>query len=48
MGATVDSYRSDKLFKSGCLLQEVCGGFLQDGESTDLTHQEGPTFLLDK
>ena len=48
MGETVDSYRGAKLLGSSRLLLEVCGGFLQEGESIDATHQKRPAFLLDK
>ena len=37
-----------KLLGFSRILQEVCEGFLQDGESLDITQQKGPTFLLDR
>ena len=47
MGETTDSYEGAEFLGFGWLLQEICGGFLQDGESINTTHQKGSTFLLD-
>jgi len=38
MGETVDRYRGEELLKFGRLLQEICGGFLQEGESINSAH----------
>ena len=38
MGETTDHYRGEELLGSGRLLQEICGGFLQEGEPIGTTH----------
>jgi len=48
MGEATNGYWGMKLLGFSRILQEVCEGFLQDGESLDITQQKGPTFLLDR
>jgi len=48
VGEAIDSYRGAEFPGFGKVLSTIRGGFLQDGESSNTTHQKGPAILVDR